>query len=58
MIWAAVGFGGQRLMVFPEEDLIVTFTGWNILANESLVGTFLKRIEPAIRPHDCADSGH
>ena len=58
MIWAAVGFGGQRLMVFPEEDLIVTFTGWNILANESLVGTFLKRIEPAIKPYDCVERGH
>ena len=57
MIWAAVGFGGQRLMVFPEEDLIVTFTGWNILANESPVGAFVKRIEPAIRPYDCTERG-
>ena len=57
MIWAAVGFGGQRLMVFPQEDLIVTFTGWNILANESPVGTFIKRIEPAIRPYDCTERG-
>jgi CubicO group peptidase (beta-lactamase class C family) len=58
MIWAAVGFGGQRLMVFPEEDLIVVFTGWNILANESPVGAFVKRIQSAIRSHECAEHEH
>ena len=30
-VWMARGFGGQRLMVFPEKDLILTFTGWEIL---------------------------
>ncbi len=29
--WAAVGWGGQMLMVVPEEDLVVVLTGWNIL---------------------------
>ena len=30
MVWMARGFGGQRLMVFPEEDMIAVFTGWEI----------------------------
>jgi len=31
--WAAVGFGGQRMLLLPEHDLIVVFTGWNIPGN-------------------------
>ena len=30
-VWMARGFGGQNLMVFPKEGLIVTFTAWDIL---------------------------
>jgi CubicO group peptidase (beta-lactamase class C family) len=29
--WAARGFGGQELRVVPEHNLIVVFTGWDIL---------------------------
>ena len=29
--WAARGFGGQELRVVPEHDLILVFTGWDIL---------------------------
>ncbi len=28
--WAAIGYGGQRLLVVPELSLIAVFTGWNI----------------------------
>lgn len=28
--YAALGYGGQRLIVVPEHDLIAVFTGWNI----------------------------
>ena len=31
LAWAAVGFGGQRLILLPEYDLIMVFTAWNIL---------------------------
>ncbi|MFZ3264458.1 MAG: serine hydrolase [Terriglobales bacterium] len=36
LAWAALGLGGQRLLVLPEEQLIMVFTGWNILAESSL----------------------
>ncbi len=28
--WAGIGYGGQRLLVVPEYDLVAVFTGWNI----------------------------
>jgi CubicO group peptidase (beta-lactamase class C family) len=31
-VWAGSGFGGQRPLVFPDEDLVAVFTGWNIRA--------------------------
>ena len=34
-IWMGRGFGGQRLMVFPEEKMIVTFTGWEIIKDKA-----------------------
>jgi CubicO group peptidase (beta-lactamase class C family) len=31
LAWAARGFGGQELRVVPEHNLVVAFTGWDIL---------------------------
>ena len=56
LIWAALGFGGQRLLVFPEEDLIAVFTGWSILNNQGNpigTGQTIQRLLPAIRSHSC-----
>ena len=29
-----LGFGGQRLQVFPEEEMIAVVTGWDISGRE------------------------
>lgn len=34
MAWGGSGLGGQRPIVFPEYDLLVVFTGWNILPDK------------------------
>lgn len=36
-IWTGRGFGGQILMVFPQENLIAVTTGWQILKEEDSV---------------------
>jgi CubicO group peptidase (beta-lactamase class C family) len=41
--WAALGYGGQRLIVVPEHDLIAVFTGWNIYES------------PELAPYDALD---
>jgi len=33
LAWGGSGFGGQRPIFFPDYDLLVVFTGWNILPN-------------------------
>ncbi|HLN48004.1 MAG TPA: serine hydrolase [Steroidobacteraceae bacterium] len=57
-IWMARGFGGQRLMVFPEEDLIVTFTGWEILHDAAPTSDLVNRILPAISAPKCRGMAH
>ena len=49
--WAALGYGGQRLLVLPEYDLIAVFTGWNIYDAPPLDGGYvLGRLLEAIQP--------
>ncbi len=57
-VWMARGFGGQRLMVFPEEDLIVVFTGWNILGTPVTNREFVSRILPAVGAQACRGATH
>jgi CubicO group peptidase (beta-lactamase class C family) len=52
-VWMARGFGGQRLMVFPDESLIAVFTGWEILKDEAGNRDLVNRILPAVRPLTC-----
>jgi CubicO group peptidase (beta-lactamase class C family) len=43
--WEARGFGGQLLMVVPEYDMVVVFTGWEILpSNEKRPQDRLDRV--------------
>lgn len=48
--WAAIGFGGQRLLVVPERGLVAVFTGWNIYEQPALDAEFaLRRVLQALR---------
>ncbi len=53
-VWMALGFGGQRLMVFPQKDLIVVFTGWSILKDPASNQELVKRILPAVGEQGCS----
>ena len=48
--FAALGYGGQRLIVVPELDLIAVFTGWNIYQTPALSPALaLERVLQAVR---------
>jgi CubicO group peptidase (beta-lactamase class C family) len=50
--WAYTGrgFGGQHLLVLPEQALIIVFTGWNIYDKPSLDPVFgLQRVLAGVR---------
>jgi CubicO group peptidase (beta-lactamase class C family) len=50
--WAytGLGYGGQRLLVVPEYDLIAVFTGWNIYDIPSLDAKFaLERVLQSVQ---------
>ena len=53
-VWMARGFGGQELMVFPEENLIAVLTGWNILKDETEARELVNRILPAVKTQNCS----
>jgi CubicO group peptidase (beta-lactamase class C family) len=49
LAWSARGFGGQQLILVPEYDLIVVFTGWDILpSSEKYKHDQLERILAAV----------
>jgi CubicO group peptidase (beta-lactamase class C family) len=54
-VWMGIGFGGQRLMVFPEEQLIATFTGWDIIKDPIVDAELVNRLLPAIIAATCRD---
>ena len=44
-----LGYGGQRLLVVPEYDLVAVFTGWNLYGHPVLNPVFaLGRVLEAI----------
>ncbi|HME38879.1 MAG TPA: serine hydrolase [Steroidobacteraceae bacterium] len=54
LAWAARGMGGQRLVVFPDENLIVASTAWHILNEASIEFDVVRRLLPGVHPHACA----
>jgi CubicO group peptidase (beta-lactamase class C family) len=57
-VWMARGFGGQRLMVFPEENMIAVFTGWEILKDPAGDGELVRQILSAVRPQTCGSASN
>jgi CubicO group peptidase (beta-lactamase class C family) len=56
-VWMARGFGGQRLMVFPEQNLIAVFTGWEILKDPAPEKNLIDRLLPAVKQIACTETG-
>jgi len=52
-VWMARGFGGQRMMVFPQEGMIVTFTGWDITGDPPADKELFQRLLPALKTKAC-----
>lgn len=57
-VWMGIGFGGQRLMVFPQEELIATFTGWDILNDPAIDVELASRLLPALITASCRGNAH
>lgn len=47
----AVGYGGQKLAIFPEEDVIAVLFGWNIMEGTTTYPTdeFVRQMARAVR---------
>jgi CubicO group peptidase (beta-lactamase class C family) len=58
LVWMGRGFGGQQLMVFPEEQLIATFTGWDIIKDPPVSADLVERLVPAIAAKSCQGDAH
>jgi CubicO group peptidase (beta-lactamase class C family) len=56
-VWTALGFGGQRLLVFPEENLIAVFTGWEILKDPPPTKDLIDRLLPVVKQNACTGAG-
>jgi len=52
-VWMGMGFGGQRLIVVPDKDLIAVFTGWTILDEPAPPSELVDRILHAVRTERC-----
>jgi Beta-lactamase len=51
--WTCLGFGGQRLMVFPEENLLVVTTGWQILKDDMTTKVVADHVLGAVKSRTC-----
>jgi CubicO group peptidase (beta-lactamase class C family) len=56
LAWAALGFGGQRLLVLPEQDLIMVFTGWSILRDSMSSREAIVEILHGLGPTPCGST--
>jgi CubicO group peptidase (beta-lactamase class C family) len=54
LAWVARGMGGQRLIIFPKEQLIVVSTAWHILKEASIEFDVIRRLLPGVHAYECA----
>jgi CubicO group peptidase (beta-lactamase class C family) len=54
LAYAGRGIGGQTLLVYPEEQLIVVTTAWHILTESWLERDITDRLLPGLKPVDCS----
>ena len=54
LVWTARGFGGQQVLVFPEEEMIAVTTAWDILGEHPTFPLLFEKLRAAVRPHTCA----
>jgi CubicO group peptidase (beta-lactamase class C family) len=59
-VWMERGFGGQELLVFPENQMIVVFTGWDISgsAGPEHEHEYAARVLAAMRTKSCGAKTH
>jgi CubicO group peptidase (beta-lactamase class C family) len=57
LVWMALGFGGQRLMVFPDEQMIAVLTGWDILGEKREGEDIVARVLGAVQTKNCGGAG-
>jgi len=53
-VWMATGFGGQELLVFPQQNLIIVLTGWDVLNGGTDVNLLLPRLVSAVKVAGCS----
>jgi CubicO group peptidase (beta-lactamase class C family) len=58
LAYAGRGIGGQTLLVYPEEQLIVVTTAWHILTESWLERDITDRLLPGLKPVDCSALAH
>jgi CubicO group peptidase (beta-lactamase class C family) len=54
-IWRAAGFGGQYLFVFPQQNLIAVFTGWDMNGGDAT--PLVPRLLSAVKTAACTGTG-
>ena len=54
--WAGRGIGGQTLLVYPENDLIIVSTAWHILSETWLERDLTERIQAIVAPQACSSA--
>ncbi|MGA7925543.1 MAG: serine hydrolase [Candidatus Sulfotelmatobacter sp.] len=57
-VWMARGLGIQNLQVFPKEDLIVTFTAWDILPSSTGREPPPSDFLPLVKTKTCTGDAH